>query len=209
MLQWHIRTIDPQNYNAIWAKNPNVLACLTTDSGQFLGYFDVIPLKSSFAEMFIAGKLTEDQLTHDEVCLPSEAPYCRYLFVSGLAVLQSDSFVGRRNASLLVWALLKYLDHYYSPTHPTTFALAATKEGDDLLNRFRLNVAGERESRADHYKLYSLHLTKEEIARRLACLPDWSGLCVLDWSQPETFVLHARRPALPQMHHSALKAASQ
>lgn len=202
-------TIEPHNFDSIRAKNPRVLACLVDDSGLFRGYFDVLPLKDGFAEMFLAGKVAEDQLTHEDIYSIPESGICRYLFISGLAVLDPDSFAGRRYASMLVWALLKYLDHFYSDANPLTFAVAATKEGNDLLSRFRLNLAGVPEARADHYGLYSLRLSKEEISLRVACLPDWSGLCKLDWVHPSALSLKQRRPTLPQLHHRTLKAAAQ
>jgi hypothetical protein len=201
-------TIEPSNFEAIVAKNPQVLACLTDDKGLFLGYFDVLPLHNSFAEMFLAGKVAEDQITHHDVCDVSESKSCRYLFISGLAVWNSESFAGRRNASMLVWSLLKYLDNFYSVAKPITFAVAATEEGDSLLHRFRLRVAGNPGDRRDHYKLYSLLLSKEEVSRRIACLPDWSGLCVLDWSDAPAYSSKIGRPLLPQMRHHALKTAT-
>ncbi len=176
-------TIGPDLYEQLRAKNPYILACLTDRRGKFLGYFDAIPIRESFAETFLRGAVTERQITHEDVLSPDKMHQCKYLFIAGLAVHSPNTYAGRRHANILVWALLKYLAHFYGPAKPLSFAVAATKEGDHLLHRFGINLQAEATSRADGYRLYSLVLTREEIAKRLAYLPDWQLLCLLDWAK--------------------------
>jgi hypothetical protein len=193
-------SIEPSAYEQLRVKNPYILGCLTDHDGEFLGYFDAIPIREEFARPFLQGFVTEAQITHEDVLAPKELASCRYLFIAGIAVCDPETHAGRRNASILVWALLKYLERFYRSAKPLAFAVAATKSGDDLLRRFKLPLQGDAASRADKYKLYSIQITSEEIARRLACLPDWSKLCVLDW-QPESRAHKSgkktRRPRLP------------
>lgn len=200
-------TISATTFDAIRLKNPDVLAALVNEEGRFLGYFDVIPLKDAFAQLFIEGRVTENQLRHDDVCAVSELTHCKYLFVSGLAVWSPESFNGRRNASMLVWALLRYLEHYYGSIQPLIFAVAATKEGDDLLRRFKLKLTTDAANRPDNSRLYSVRLNDYEITRRLACLPDWCGLCVLPWNN-DFIPIRPTRPALPQIRHYRLEPAT-
>jgi hypothetical protein len=200
-------TISATTYDAIWLKNPEILAALVNEEGSLLGYFDVIPLKDAFAQLFIEGRVTEDQLRHDDVCAMSEREHCKYLFIAGLAVWSPESFSGRRNASMLVWALLRYLEHYYGSIQPLAFAVAATKEGYDILRRFKLKLTTEGANRPDKFRVYSVCLSDYEITRRLACLPDWRGLCVLPWN--DNFIpIRPTRPVLPQIHHHRLEAAT-
>jgi hypothetical protein len=193
-------SIQPSAYEQLRVKNSCILGCLTDHDGEFLGYFDAIPLREEFARAFLLGLVTETQITHEDVLGPKELASCRYLFIAGLAVCNPETHAGRRNASILVWALLKYLEWFYRSARPLTFAVAATKTGDDLLRRFKLPLKSDAASRADRYKLYSIQLTPEEIARRLACLPDWSKLCLLDWqpsSRGQKNGKRIRRPELP------------
>ena len=200
-------TIAAATFDAIRLKNPEVLAALVDGEGNLLGYFDVIPLKDAFAQLFIEGRVTEDQIRHDDVCAVAERVNCNYLFISGLAVWSPESFSGRRNASMLVWALLRYLEHYYGSVRPLVFAVAATKEGNDLLRRFKLKLTTDAVNRPDHYRLYSVRLSDHEITRRLACLPDWRGLCVLPWNA--NFIpLPSTKPALPRIPHHRLEPAA-
>jgi hypothetical protein len=200
-------TISATTFAAIRLKNPEVLAALVNEEGSLQGYFDIIPLKDAFAQLFIEGRVTEDQLRHDDVCAMAERGHCKYLFISGLAVWSPESFSGRRNASMLVWALMQYLEHYYGSMQPLVFAVAATKEGDDLLRRFRLKLTTDAVNRPDDYRLYSVRFSANELTRRLACLPDWRGLCALPWNEELTPVVPPR-PALPQVRHYTLKPAT-
>lgn len=175
-------TISPDKFEQLRAKNPNILVCLTGVNGDLLGYFDVLPLKESFAEFFLRGNITEWEITHEDILAAHEIRYCKYVFISGLAVWDPDSYVDQQNASILVWGLLKYLNHFYSPAKPLALASAATKEGEDLLKKFGLGVGCQAAGRMDKRNMYTGPVTREEIAMRLACLPDWSLLCSLDWS---------------------------
>jgi hypothetical protein len=192
-------TIGPDLYEQLRVKNPYILACLTDLRGKFLGYFDAIPIRDGFAEAFLRGSLTESQITHEDVLPPAMTRDCKYLFIAGLAVHNPNTHAGRRNANILVWALLKYLAHFYGSTQPLSFAVAATKEGGHLLQRFGIRLQAEGTQRADGYQLYSMVLTREEVNKRLAYLPDWQLLCRLDWTQKAAVKLRAsqRRPGPP------------
>lgn len=192
-------TIEPDTFEQMRAKNPYILACLKDYNGRFLAYFDAIPLRPSFAQPFLQGLVTESQITHEDVLSPQELATCKFLFISGLAVEDPNTHAGRRNASMLVWGLLKYLDRFYGSAKPLVFALAATKEGDELLDRFKLILRSAGADRIDGYKLYSLPLTSAEIAKRLACVPDWSKLCMLSWSPDIPMVRGGKRPRRPPL----------
>jgi hypothetical protein len=202
-------SISPERFEQLRLKNPLILACLTGSAGQFLGYFDVVPLKEDFARLFLRGSVGEMQITHQDVLAEDEMHLCRYLFISGLAVCSPKTHPGGRHASILIWGLLKYLDQFYGRAMPLTFALAGTDAGNDLLRRFGLMVECEAEARSDKCKLYSLRISHEEIAKRLDCLPDWSSLCSIDWSQEVVAGAHLRpgirHPRSAQRHSYNLR----
>lgn len=175
-------TIAPERFEQLRVKNPNVLVCLVGERGELLGYFDVIPLKPSFAEQFLRGTITESQVTHEDIFAPHELAQCRHVFLSGLAVWDPESYVDRRNANILVWGLLKYLDYFYGTTERLAFASAATEEGEELLQKFEFHIGSEADVRVDKRRMYETVLSREEISKRLAWLPDFSLLCSLDWA---------------------------
>lgn len=197
-------TISPDSVEQLLAKNPYILVCLTGMRDELLGYFDVIPLKENFALRFLRGTVTESEITADDVFAFHEMALCKHVFISGLAVWDPDNHIDRRNASILVWGLLKYLDHFYSATKPLVFASAATKEGEDLLEKFYLKVGCAAAGRLDKRTLYVITLSHEEIIKRLICLPDWSFLCTLDWSPSD---VTSTRKKLPQRRLRRIEAA--
>lgn len=175
-------TISRGNYEPLRVKNPYILACLIGNDGQFLGYFDVIPLKQSFAKLFLEGRLTEKQITADDVLAPEEMRSCQHLYISGLAVKDPRSYIDCQCTHMLVWGLLKFLDHFYCHGKPPlAFATAVTGEGENLLQSFGVPVINGGHGRTDEHPVYAISLSRDEIVTRLACLPDWSAICKLGW----------------------------
>lgn len=164
-------------------KNPNILACLTSPSGEALGYFDVLPLRSTFIDAFLCGQVTEREVTHEDLLGVQHAPRCRKLYLAGFAVADPDQYVGKRGASMMVWGLMKYLQHYY-PTHieRKLFALAATKDGEQLLTRFGFRISCPETQRRDNHRLYVMTLNESTISAVLQSIPDWSTVCCLAWT---------------------------
>lgn len=175
-------TITPERFEQLRIKNPNVLACLVGEKGNLLGYFDVIPVKQSFAEQFLKGRVTESQITHEDIFAPDELAQCKHVFLSGLAVWDPESYADRRNANILVWGLLKYLDHFYGGSERLAFASAATDEGEELLQRFDFQIGSEADVRIDKRRMYEAKLSRDEVTKRLGWLPDFGLLCLLDWA---------------------------
>lgn len=179
-------TIAPDVFEQLRVKNPFILACLVDGTGELLGYFDVIPLRETFARAFLTGLVGEEQMTHEDVLSPGAMRSCEYLYLSGIAVKNAATYTGRRNANIMVWAYLRYLEHFYSSSNATAFAVAVTKAGGDLLRRFRLHQEAGAASRKDKYRLYSIAMSREEIEKRIDCLPDWSCLCALPWTEADS-----------------------
>jgi hypothetical protein len=176
-------TISADKYEPLHVKNPYILACLVDVHGEFLGYFDVIPMKQSFAELFLQGTVTEKDLTHEHIFAMNEIADCKYVYISGIAAKDPQMHVGRRHASILLWGLLKYLDHFYGVPAPLGFATAATKEGENWLKKFEFDIRCEAQSRVDKLRMYALPISGELITRRLACIVDYNNICSLSWIQ--------------------------
>jgi hypothetical protein len=209
-------TITPDVFEQLRVKNPFILACLVDGMGELLGYFDVIPIRETFARAFLKGLVGEEQMTHEDVLPPDTMQSCEYLYLSGIAVKDAGTHGGRRNANIMVWAFLRYLEHFYGSSKATAFAVAVTKAGDDLLHRFRLHQEASAASRKDKYKLYSIEMSREEIERRLDCLPDWSHLCALPWAETGSSdrhkigrVVHLPKDRAWRLRERSLAAASR
>ena len=125
-------TIPLAKYEPLRAKNRNILVCLTGLNGEFLGYFDVIPVKRGFAELFLQGKVSEKDLTHEQVCSDRQMRRSKYVYLAGMAACDSGSTQGHLNGAILIWGLLKYLEHFYGKSEPQVFASAVSPDGEHL-----------------------------------------------------------------------------
>ena len=206
-------SISPDKYEPLRVKNPYILASLTSAQGDFLGYFDVIPLKDSFAELFMQGRVTEKEITHEDIFANNELSLCNYVYISGLAVKTPDTAEGRRNAYILVWGILKYLEHFYGSANPIALASATTSEGERLLQKFKLDLISELDRRTDKHNMYALALSQEEIAKRLACLLDYGLFCSLDWLPPGNSSFNPtpgnRKLSIPRTHLRSVTSNAQ
>lgn len=189
-------TISPDKYEQFRLKNPNILACLKASDGRFLGYFDVIPLADTFGTIFIDGRVGEKDITHEYVLGPAQMPTARFIYFSGLAVRDASTMNGMMNASILVWASLKYLHHFYARNNAVLLASAATKEGEALLRHLGCELRCAANTRRDGHPLYHAALSQEGIVARFNCLPDFSPMVDLPWSSLKGEVSHSRlRPS--------------
>jgi hypothetical protein len=201
-------TIAFHQYETLRAKNRYVLVCLTGAGGEFIGYFDVFPLSTSFAELFLRGRVCEKDLNHEDVLDAQEMWQAKYVYIGGIAVCDSECQGGPVSASILIWGLLKYLDHFYGRSRTYLFASAATGDGENLLQSFNIPLVCGSTDSADGQKVYGLHLTRDVIAEWLACVPDYGLLCSLDWEPAKNKgtdkISIPRRPTLPQKKRRSL-----
>ncbi|HWA91157.1 MAG TPA: hypothetical protein VG889_14055 [Rhizomicrobium sp.] len=195
--------IDPNIYEQLWLKNNYILTCLCDQNEIVHGYFDVIPVRSSFAIPLLKGRIHETQMTHDDVLSPHEMEKCEYLYIAGIAVRNPEAYLGRQDANILVWGLFEYLKKFYGFGAPLLIAIASTEPGKGLLKRFKMQWENGPRDRVDGGDLYVLKLTKQELDDRQARLPDWSNLCVRVWDGKSNVVRlkdvrRPRRPAAPK-----------
>lgn len=201
-------TIPLAKYEPLRAKNRHILVCLTGLDGGLLGYFDVIPVKKGFADLFLQGKVSEKDLTHEQVCSDREMRRSKYVYLAGMVACDSGSTQGHFNGTILIWGLLKYLEHFYGKSEPYVFASAVSPAGEHLLKDFEVPLISEGKSRTDRHRMYGVCLSRELIAQSLAEVPDYTLLCSLDWDRKRKVINEhtpvPRRPVLPQKRRASL-----
>lgn len=170
------------NYEPLRARNPCVLACLVGSRGDFLGYFDVFPLKKSFADLFIEGTIGEKDLKPEHIFGNREMRRAKYVYIAGIAAYGSENVSGHFAGSILIWGLLKYLDHFYGHSDPFVFASAASKDGEHLLQNLKIPLISKASNRNDKQDLYGIRLSREILVDSLAAVPDYTLLCSVDWA---------------------------
>ena len=187
-------TMPAARFELLRAENPNILACLTNVRGEFLGYFDVFPLRPDFAELFLSGgvaagwsgKVSERIFSGDDIFGADEMDLCTSLYISGIAVPQPVTYARRRYAGMLVWGFWKYIESFYPPARRREiFAVAATEAGENLLRRFHFSVRDEASKKPHKHPLYVLELSPEVLRKVFESLPDWSATCKLSWADAQ------------------------
>jgi hypothetical protein len=181
-----IGSITRDRYETWRLANPNILACLVDSEGELVGYFDILPLRSEFMERFIRGDVTESDIHHNDILPPKHARQCRRLYLAGIVVRDPHTFAARRHARHLLWALAKYLEHFYGASlERHIFALGSTPEGKHLLQRFNFRMVQGGSKRRDQQSLYVASLNDAEMLRQVdADIGNWSQACQLSWEKP-------------------------
>ena len=187
-------TMPAAQFELLRAKNPDILACLTNVHSEFLGYFDVFPLKADSADLFLSGglraqwsgKAGEKSFSGDDIFGAEEMDLCARLYISGIAVPQPATYASRRYASMLIWGFWKYIASFYPPARQREiFAVAATEAGENLLRKFHFSVRDEASKKPRKNPLYVLQLSPEVLHKVFESLPDWSASCSLSWVEPQ------------------------
>lgn len=190
-----IRPIPVDRYEQWMMINPNILVCLFDGNGRVVGYFDVFPLRSDFMRMLIEGRCGEQDIRREHILSPKEAATAKQLYLAGIAITERATAQGRRYASMLVWGLVNYLEHFYRlPLGREIFAEAVTPEGERLLRKFHFEVASEARGRRDPFPLFRRPLTPGVLELARKSIPDWSRVVRLSWSP--------RRPGLKVVRQS-------
>lgn len=190
-----IPSIPSDRYDSWRLKNPNILGCLVNAEGVLVGYFDVLPLRTTFMDNLIRGSATERDIRHEDILSPHHARKCKRLYLAGVAVRDPQSFAGKRHARHLLWGLTKYLEHFYGvPSERQVYALAGTEVGHKLLKRFSFRMVLAGSSRRDLQDLYMISLNDPNTMSSIEGeIGNWAQACRVSWIDQETA---SRKPTL-------------
>lgn len=191
--------LDFKIYEQWLKKNKYILVCLTGPSGEIQGYFDLLPLKRNFMKEFSDGKKTEKDIRCDDILDYRKARDYQELnlYLAGLAVKNPEGYYGKRNACILIWGIIKYIEFFYPQKHRQTkrtkqqtkttklFALAASREGKELLERFEFQLISQGAKRRDNHDLYVLNISTDLLAKfqKQVRIP-YENLCNVSFTKP-------------------------
>jgi hypothetical protein len=142
-----------------WKRNPFVTAVLRSEWGDYLGYFDILPLADEGARLMESGKIKEREIPFEHILTPTEMKDARTLYLAGIAVKGLDNEKGKIRAARLFHGLVLYTRHYYGNTSRKVLALAATSDGERILRGIGARVVCVGVARKDRHDLYEITLT--------------------------------------------------
>jgi len=142
-----------------WNRNPFVEAVLHTKSGEYLGYFDVLPLTDDGAKLVECGKIHEREIPTTCILSPVKMKEAKTLYLAGFAVKDSGTEKGKMIAAKLFYGLACYIEHYFGMADRRILALAATPDGERILKAINAKLICPKDIRKDKYDLYEIMLT--------------------------------------------------
>jgi hypothetical protein len=171
-----------ERYEQLVSVNPAILVCLFNSNREVVGYFDVYPLRADFCDLLTNGSHGELDVRKDYILSPQDAWLAKRLYLAGLAAEGATTIKGKRNATILFWGLIKYLQRFYgAPCDREVFAEGVTKPGREILRKLGFILESPAAGRKDPYPLFKVSLTSEMISKAITAVPDWSNTCRLGW----------------------------
>lgn len=158
-------------------KNPNSLMQIVNSDGEICAAFGVLALNDSFLDQFIAGRVSDGQLTADCICTLEDSKRSSRLYLSGVVVKDPLTYGGAKRARIMTWAILKYLKEFYGLRRTRTlFALAVTKESERLMKNLSFELVGRAKHRVDRCNMYKYTLSKKSWDGLLRRIGDFSRM---------------------------------
>lgn len=171
---------DALNFELInsWReKNPNIFLCLK-DSNELVASFSLIPIKNSFMDMFISGRVKEDQLTTDDIYEPEKDKDAYRLYIAGIIVKNPGTPKSRSYTRVMVWALINFYKKHYGTTKVReVYGLAATKGGEKFMKDLSFELISTKDKRKDGHDLLVKQFTHQSLKEIEEKIPDYCKIC--------------------------------
>lgn len=145
-------------------KNELILTCLT-DSNKLVGYFDILPLKTAFAQQLIAGDVGEKDIRAEHMLGPHEMKDAEYIYFAGIAVQHTDTGKGYLHGTYLLCAAILYVKLFYSHSKIRKVITIPTSEcGLKIAEHLEFIMEREGKLRKDGFDLYSYEFQSADLS---------------------------------------------
>ena len=89
--------------------NEEAFECVTNKEGDLCAAFGILPLKDSFMDLFLDGRIEDPQLQAKDILPPGNVRQCKRLYISGVVVRDPTKMIGNKRARVMLWAMLMHL----------------------------------------------------------------------------------------------------
>lgn len=151
-------------YERWWGRNQWILAALKSKTGQYLGYFDVLPLTAEGVKLIESGKYGEKDIGPEYILPPERMKAAKKLYLAGIAVKDAGTEEGKSRTARLLLGMLTYMKHYYGDSPRHVIAIGATKDGTRILESINAKIICTSEGRLDKHNLYEFVSSPELLA---------------------------------------------
>lgn len=158
-------------------KNEKGFVQINNVEGVLCACFVILGLEPSFLDQFIAGRVTEHDIDSDVVMSFDNTKKEGRIYISGVVVRDPHSFMGRKRATLMLWAILQYIKKIFGFRKDRTFyAVGLTGESERLLKTMGFHICGNKGSRKDNSNLYRIDFNKKKWDELVARIGDYSKM---------------------------------
>lgn len=179
-------------------KNPKAFVEVVNEQHVLCATFGVLGLTESFFDQYLRGRLTDSELTSDDILSESGTKRAPRLYISGVVVRDPEKYCGHKRTRVMLWCMLGYLRTLLGRRRAVNlYALSVTAESERLLTGMGFRIHSHRSQRKDRCDLYFLELTRQGLEEMEARVGDLSAMCTVDWRQGPPAV-----PALERAMHS-------
>lgn len=162
-------------------KNPNIFLCIK-DGNELVASFSLIPIKNSFMDMFISGRVKEDQLTIDDIYDSTKDKDAYRLYIAGVIVKNPGTPKSRSYTRVMVWALINFYKKYYGTKKVReVYGLAATKGGEKFMKDLLFELISPKDTRKDGHDLLVKQFTHQSLKEIEEKIPDYCKICKNDF----------------------------
>lgn len=162
-------------------KNHEAFAQIVNDAGDMCSCFGFISMTDSCFDEFIKGRIKDGEFDEEDIMPSEDTKRSSRLYLSGVIVDKAGTFLGRKRADMMSWAMLEYYKRYFGRRKiRTLYSLAVSREGEDLLKAFGFELVGERSKRRDECNLYSIRTDAAHWNEMVKKVPNWSHCCTFD-----------------------------
>jgi len=165
-------------------KNPQGFMEIVDDMGDLIACFVVIGLSKSFMQEFVAGRLTEMDISGESVLDMRSTKKQSEIYISGVMVKDPGGVGGGVHTRYLIWSMLIYLKHHFGLRSGRTFyAVALTSVSERLLKGLGFSIASPGQSRKDRHNFYSLYVDLDTWKNLLHRVGDLRAGCKMNFQR--------------------------
>jgi len=165
-------------------KNPQGFMEIVDDTGDLIACFVIVGLSKSFMQEFLAGHVTEKDISSESVLEMKSTKKLSDIYVSGVMVKDPGGVGGGVRTRYLIWSMLMYLKHHFRPQDRRRFyAVALTPESERLLKGLEFSIASPAKSRKDKHNFYSLDVDIDRWKKLLHRVGDLRAGCKMNYQR--------------------------
>ncbi len=125
-----------------------------TEDGKRIGHIDILPLRPQIIESILEGELIEREIKGEYLYTPNEKNLIKNLYIECVAIKPTG-----RIRAIALQVFLSGFGAIVGNICPVDniekiFAVAATKQGEQIMKNFGFTVAHEETKRKDGHKLF-------------------------------------------------------